>query len=71
MFNTDDLKYLVAHINKTLGLGLYVKDYKHNEGIMSKIVISANNKNILFPIWNKLFDKYKILGSMRYKIKEN
>jgi len=65
LFNTDDLKYLVVHINKTLGLGLYVE---HNEGIMSKIVISANDKNILFPIWNKLFDKYNIPESMRYKI---
>lgn len=68
LFNVDDLKSLIAHINKNLGIGLYVKDYAHNGGIMSKIVISAKDRDFLFPIWNKLFDRYKIPESMRYKV---
>jgi len=68
LFNTDDLKALVIHINENLGTGLYVKDYAHNGGIMSKVVISAKDRDLLFPIWNKLFDKYKIPENMRYKV---
>jgi excisionase family DNA binding protein len=68
LFNVDDLTALIIHINKNLGTGLYVKDYPHNGGLMSKIVISAKDRDFLFPIWNKLFDKYGIPENMRYKI---
>ncbi len=68
LFNTDDLKALIIHINENIGTGLYVRDYAHNGGVMSKIVISAKDRDFLFPIWNKLFDKYKIPENMRHKV---
>ena len=68
-YGIEILKNACIIINKNLNLHTYIRTSKWNDSYNWILVLPKIDRDILLPIWESIFEEYKIPDCMLYKIK--